>query len=93
MSKKQIYYLHSCDEWRSSESMRLLFVGTSVTKLKMKIAREIREGNMEYDNYTLPRAEQARRFLADFKTLTRQEINCKLTYGIYDYCHDNEELG
>ena len=54
MSKKQIYYLQSCDEWRSTDSMRLLFIGTSVTKLKMKIAKEIREGNMVYDDDTDP---------------------------------------
>ena len=92
MSKKQIFYLHSCDEWRSHDSMRLLFIGTSVTKLKMKSAKEIREGNMEYSDASLPRKMQVERFLKDFKTKTREEINCNLTYGMYDYCHDNEEL-
>ena len=95
MAKRKIYYLQSCDEWRSNDSMRLLFIGTSVTKLKMKIFKEIREGNMVYDDDTLPRRMQADRFLKDFNASngeTQLEINCKLGYGRYDCCEDNEEL-
>lgn len=44
---KQIYYLHSCNEWKEYSSMELLFIGTSQQKLKMKISKEIEEGNME----------------------------------------------
>lgn len=49
---KQIYYLHSCNEWKEYSSMRLLFIGTSQQKLKMKISKEIEEGNMEYKPIT-----------------------------------------
>ena len=49
---KQIYYLHSCNEWKEYSSMRLLFIGTSQQKLKMKISKEIEEGNMEYKPVT-----------------------------------------
>lgn len=49
---QQIYYLHSCNEWKEYSSMRLLFIGTSQQKLKMKISKEIEEGNMEYKPVT-----------------------------------------
>ena len=49
---KKIYYLHSCNEWKEYSSMRLLFIGTSQQKLKMKISKEIEEGNMEYKPVT-----------------------------------------
>lgn len=49
---KQIYYLHSCNEWKEYSSMELLFIGTSQQKLKMKISKEIEEGNMEYKPVT-----------------------------------------
>ena len=95
MSNWKIYYLHSCDEWRSTDSMRLLFIGTSVTKLKEKIVKEIREGNMVYDDDTLPRNMQADRFLKDFSVFNganRETINCKLGYGMFNICQDNEEI-
>ena len=95
MSNRKIYYLHSCDEWRSTDSMRLLFIGTSVTKLKEKIVKEIREGNMVYDDDTLPRNMQADRFLKDFSVFNganRETINCKLGYGMFNVCQDNEEI-
>ena len=49
---KRIYYLHSCNEWKEYSSMELLFIGTSQQKLKMKISKEIEEGNMEYKPIT-----------------------------------------
>lgn len=49
---KQIFYLQSCDIWKSTDSMRLLFIGTSPQKLMMKISEEIEEGNMEYKPVT-----------------------------------------
>ena len=49
---KQIFYLQSCDIWKSSDSMNLLFIGTSPQKLMMKISKEIEEGNMEYKPVT-----------------------------------------
>lgn len=89
---KQIYYLHSCDEWKSYSSMELLFIGTSQRKLKMKISKEIEEGNMEYYDSKLPQKEQAKRFRKDWETETRDVINSRLTYGIFDYTYDNEEM-
>ena len=54
---KQIYYLHSCNEWKEYSSMRLLFIGTSQQKLKLKISKEIEEGNMEYYDGDLSQKE------------------------------------
>ncbi len=54
---QQIYYLHSCNEWKEYSSMSLLFIGTSQQKLKMKISKEIEEGNMEYYDGDLSQKE------------------------------------
>ena len=50
---QQIFYLHSCNEWKEYSSMNLLFIGTSQQKLKKKISKEIEDGNMEYGNIDL----------------------------------------
>ena len=89
---KQIYYLHSCNEWKEYSSMRLLFIGTSQLKLKMKISKEIEEGNMEYYDGDLSQKEQAKKFRKDWKTETRATINSRLTYGDFDYTYNNEEM-
>ena len=107
MSKK-IYYLHSCNEWKEYSSMRLLFIGTSQQKLKMKISKEIEEGNMEYKPVTTrydyvdgefklvdkenTPKEQAKLFRQDWETETRDNINSELKYGDFDYTYNNEEM-
>lgn len=89
---QQIYYLHSCNEWKEYSSMRLLFIGTSQKKLKMKISKEIEEGNMEYDDNSLSPKEQAKRFRKDWETERRDVINSRLTYGDFNYTYNNEEM-
>lgn len=89
---KQIFYLMSCDEWKSNSSMELLFLGTSQRKLKMKISKEIECGNMEYDDNSLSQKDQAKKFRKDWETKTRDIINSKLTYGYFDFSYDNEEM-
>lgn len=89
---KQIFYLQSCDEWKSNDSMQLLFIGTSQRKLKMKISREIEEGNMEYDDPSLSPKEQAKKFRSDWENEKRDVINSRLTYGYYDYTYNNEDM-
>lgn len=59
---KQIYYLHSCNEWKEYSSMELLFIGTSQQKLKMKISKEIEEGNMEYYDGDLSQKSKPKSF-------------------------------
>ena len=104
---KQIYYLQSCDEWKSTDSMNLLFIGTSQRKLMMKISKEVEEGNMEYKPVTTYQdfdgnkiwkekennpKQQAKLFREDWKTKTCSDINSELKYGYYDYTYDNEEM-
>ena len=105
---KQIFYLQSCDEWKSTDSMSLLFIGTSQRKLMMKISKEIENGNMNYkpticvQDYvdgkwvyvekTNSPKEQAKLFRQDWKIKTRSEINSLLEYGYYDYTYNNEEI-
>lgn len=105
---KQIYYLCSCNEWKEYSSMRLLFIGTSQQKLKMKISKEIEEGNMKYKPITLrydyvdgefklvdkenTSKEQAKLFRQDWETETRDIIKSELKYGDFDYTYNNEEM-
>lgn len=105
---KQIYYLQSCDIWKSCDSMSLLFIGTSQRKLMTKISKEIESGNMNYKPVTSEYdyvngewklvdkrnslKEQARLFRKDWKTEDRRTINSALEYGYYDYTYDNAEI-
>ena len=89
---KQIFYVMHCDEWRSHDSERLVWVGSSAQKTKMFISREIEEQNMQYgDWYTTPK-KQALQFRKDWKDKPRDYINNNLSGGFYDYVHDNEEV-
>lgn len=105
---KQIFYLQSCDEWKSTDSMSLIFIGTSQRKLMMKISREIEEGNMIYKPCSLvwelvdndwkqveklnSPKKQAKLFRQDWRTEDRSTINSLLEYGYYDYTYDNEDM-
>ena len=88
---QQIYYLHSCNEWKEYSSMQLLFIGTSQQKLKMKISKEIEEGNMEYNDNSLSQKEQAKRFRKDWETKPHGIIDSNLKYGMFGYTYNNEE--
>lgn len=48
MSKKQIYTVFACNEWKSKDSMRLLMATTSVRKLKSFIVRKISQGEFDW---------------------------------------------
>lgn len=93
---KQIYYVMSCDEWASTDSMRLVFIGTSKQKMKMFISKEIENGNMEYkfdcdaEPNRKERERMAKEFRKDFEVLDRWDLNNYLNYGTFDYCYDND---
>ena len=88
---KQIFYVMSCDEWKSTDSMRLQFIGTSQKKLKMFVSKEIETGNMDYrEDKDLTPKQQAKEFRSDWETSPRRDINCNLTYGYIDYCYNND---
>lgn len=98
----------SCNEWKEYSSMRLLFIGTSQQKLKMKISKEIEEGNMEYKPVTTYQdwdgeriiwkekentpKQQAKLFREDWETESRDSIRSELKYGDFDYTYNNEEI-
>lgn len=105
---KQIYYLQSCDEYKQNSSMRLLFIGTSKQKLKMRISKEIEDGNMKYkpvsltrdfDNHELSWKEhentprqQAKLFRKDFDTMLPYFVDSELKYGTFDVVDDNSDV-
>ena len=89
---KQIFMLHSCNEWKNKPSPVIL-VTTSENKLKKGIRICIEKGEMEYsdgakENPTVK--EQVAMFNRDWKTETKNTINDRLLYGFYDYAYDGE---
>lgn len=93
MSKKQIYTVFACDEWKSKDSMRLLMATTSVRKLKSFIVRKIADETFTYDKGSeLSIPQQVKLFKADFENALRADINNCLHYGFLDYCYDGEEI-
>lgn len=92
-SKKQIFLLWSCDEWKSTDSMSLVCATTSPTKMKMAISGMIESGDMEYftgdDTSTNPQ-KAAKQFREDWKEITSNTLNNSLRYGFYDYVYDGE---
>lgn len=92
MSKKQIFVVHACDERKSVDSMRLLMATTSVRRLQAFIAKKIQNGEFDYYDGELSRTKQVKQFREDFKVEDNYTINSRLTYGIYDYVYDGEEV-
>ena len=47
---KDIFILHSCDEWKSYDGMRVVCASTSIEKIKEAIIAEIKDKNMDYSD-------------------------------------------
>lgn len=92
MSKRQIYLVYACDEWKSRDSMRLEMATTSVRRLKSFIAKKIKDGDYDYYDAEASRAKQVAEFKRDFDSERRDYINGQLVYGFLDYTHDGEEI-
>lgn len=93
MSKRQIFLVYDCDDWKSTDSMRLCLATTSVRRLKSFIAEKIERGDFYYDgpDNESP-AQSAKRFRKEFETEESRTLNDRLTYGFFDYTHDGEEI-
>lgn len=89
---KQIYMVSACDEWKSTDSMRLQMVTTSVRRLKSFIRKKIEGGVFDYGDKNETRKKQAADFALDFDKLPREKVNDKLIYGHFDYAYDGEEI-
>ncbi len=92
-SKKQIYLLYSCDQWKSRSSMNLIMATTSQTKMCRFIKKKILDEEIVYgssEHYNERAAAQA--FVKDWNTLPRDEINVRLEEYFLDYTYDGEEL-
>lgn len=88
---KQIFLFYSCDNWKSTDSMRLVCASTSPSKIKKAIIAKLNEEAMEYgDDDNLPVKKQVQRFKDDWKNKTRDDINNSLKYGLYDYVYDGD---
>ena len=94
----KIYVAFTCDAWNTYNSARLLFVGTSVSKLTRVISNEIENANIEYNNDStkpLVQAKTFRRDMRDRKSLWKDHpetllsyINPRLKYAFIE-CYDN----
>ena len=93
-NRKQIFLLYSCNAWKNRHSMKLLTVTTSPTRLRRFIENEIMNGNMRYaDNgETYSEKKAVQQFRAEWKAITRDEINGQLDKGFFDYVYDGEEI-
>lgn len=90
---KQIYLVYSCDEWKGTDSKRLILASTSQRKVKAFIRKCIENGTMTYDTGGDSTPKQAcKKFAEDWKVKSRYDINTFLGFGLYDYVYDGEEL-
>lgn len=85
----KIYIIHSCDEWKSLDSYRLVFVGTSLLKAKRFLLNEIKRGNMKYLSGT---ATQQTKTLQEDWSRGIKVVSSNLTYGDIDYVENNTEI-
>ncbi len=93
-SKKQIFLVYSCNEWRETP-MHLLMATESPRKVKMFISKLIEEGDAEYaadHDVEHSSRKMAKDFRKDFERRSRDELNDRLAYVWFDYVHDGEEL-
>lgn len=89
---KQIFMLHQCDEWKSTNTSSVILVTTSQRKLKSAIVKCIEKKEMQYSDgrEDLSVRKQIALFKEDWKEKTSREINDRLTFGWYDYAYDGE---
>lgn len=92
MAKKQIYTVFTCDDWKSTNSMKLIMCTTSKRKLKSFIASKIKDDTFGYDDEERSKTKQIEQFKFDFNTGLRDIINERLHNGYFDYCYDGEEV-
>ncbi len=87
---KDIYYVCSCDEWKSRSSMRIILITTDEDRLKDFLRKQIKNGDMEYDGKTKKRMLE--NFDEDWLTSNMADVNSKLIYGYYEAVADGEEV-
>lgn len=91
---KQIYTVFTCDNWKSRDSMNLIFCSTSQRKLKSFIAKKIEDNTFSYNHgeEDLSKNKQVKMFKSDFDIISHDYINCNLNGGYLDYYYDGEEI-
>lgn len=87
---KQIYYVMSCDDWKSNDSMRLRLVTTDEEKLRKYLRKQIEDQEFIYNGDTVE--EQLANFDEDWETSNIADINSLLEFGCYSYTYDGEEI-
>lgn len=87
---KDIYYVCSCDEWKSWNSMRPLLITTDEKRVEDFLREQIKNGDMEYDGETTK--EMLDNFDEDWLTANMADVNAKLVYGFYDAVADGDEI-
>ena len=87
---KQIFYVMSCDDWKSNDSMRLQLITTDEEKLRKYLRKQIKDQEFIYKGDTVK--EQLKNFDEDWETSNIADINSLLEFGYYSYAYDGEEI-
>ena len=87
---KDIYYVCSCDAWKTWASMRIILITTDEGRLEDFLREQIKNGDMEYDGET--KKEMLDNFDEDWLTSNMADVNNKLKYGYYEAVADGEEV-
>lgn len=84
-----IFIVFTCDAWKATDSMRLVFATTSRTKLKELVATCVESETFEYGEDSVEAA--ATQLRKDFDSgLSIYDINNNLRFGIITAAEDGE---
>lgn len=88
----ETYILSSFDEWKSWSSMSLIMASTSIRKIKGKIVKQIKEGNIEYKrgNQNLSKTAQIKMLREEYKKHGEKFVFDNPEYGFVNDVADGE---
>lgn len=92
MSKRQIFLVYDCDDWKGKDSMRLALATTSPRRLKSFVADKIERGDFEYAGSGNTPRQKVISFKKDFDSKPRDWLNSMISFGFIDYVYDGEEV-
>ena len=83
-----IYFINTCDAWKSYDSMRPAFIGTSKKMAYKKLIQMIKDEEVNFYDEEFTVEQQ----LTAFKTIWNAQpdnINNHLIYGFYEVLENN----
>ena len=91
---QKFFLLFSCDLWKSTDTMKLVSVCSTPTRIKNAVIRALDEGYMRY-GYAEGKAkeEMIAEFKSDYRQLDRRSVNDRLWCGFIDIIEDGADYG